>query len=337
MTDISTNPSQQASAQTITGRAILLEIGSKLGVLDSFLANKEMSVADVAKEAGVTPAWVSSYYAALSHAGLARPGPKTAGEVTHYYAAADLQQSINDVGYVLWGLGSCAPLIANAAAFARDLHSAANVHVRDGEHVARTSRWMGEQDFYPQAEAAILASSPRKIVDLGSGTCGLLLRCLRKLPEAKGVGVDLSHDACVKARSIVQAAGMSSRVNVIEAPIQSLITNPSPVEDADVIHGGFVFHDLMPDEEATLDSLLRTFRRVAPRASVIVVDAVPYGPEPGEHAFSAAFTFLHSHFMARRLQPEQEWKQRLTQAGFGHVSVSRLGISGGRIFTARAA
>ncbi|WP_338871353.1 class I SAM-dependent methyltransferase [Myxococcus stipitatus] len=337
MTNTATVPARQNSAQTITGRAILLEIGSKLGVLDTFLTHKEISVADVAKESGVAPPWIASYYAALSHAGLARPGPKVGGEVTHYHAAPDLQQSINDVGYVLWGLGSCAPLIANAVAFAKDLPTAANLHVRDGEHVARTSRWMGEQDFYPQAEAAILASSPRKIVDLGSGTCGLLLRCLRKLPESRGVGIDLSHDACVKARSIVQAAGMDSRVSVIEAPIQSLVNDPSPVEGADVIHGGFVFHDLMPDEEATLNALLKTFRVAAPKAAVIVVDAVPYGPEPDEHAFSAAFTFLHSHFMARRLQPESEWKQRLTDAGFPNVSVSRLGISGGRIFTARAA
>ncbi|WP_395814151.1 class I SAM-dependent methyltransferase [Archangium minus] len=304
--------------------------------MDSFLTNKEISIADVAKSTGIQASWISAYYAALAHAGLAVPGPKVSNEITHYVAPPDLQQSINDVGYVLWGLGSCAPLIANAHHFVKNLPSAAETYVRDGEHVARTSRWMGEQDFYPQAEAAITASRPKKIVDLGSGTCGLLLRCLRKLPEAQGVGIDLSHSACVKARSIVQAAGMENRVSVIEAPIQSLIDNPAPLEGAEIIHGGFVFHDLMPDEEATLNALLKTFRRTAPNGALLVVDAVPYGPNPDEHAFSAAFTFLHSHFMGRRLQPESEWKERLSAAGYTRVDVAPLGISGGRIFTARA-
>jgi hypothetical protein len=328
---------ERSPAQTIAGRAILLEIGAKLGILDALLAQREVVVADVAKSSGVQLSFVSAYYEALTHAGLATPGSKVSSENTHYAAAPDLQQSVNDVGYVLWGLMSCAPLISNAVAFARDMPSAARTHVRDGEHVARTSKWMGEQDFYPPAENAITASRPKKIVDLGSGTCGLLIRCLRKLPEAHGVGIDLSHDACVKAQSIIRSVEMEHRLSVVEAPIQSLIDNPTPVEGADVIHGGFVFHDLLPDEEETLDALLRTFRQSAPAGALVIVDAVPYAQTPGEQAFSAAFTFLHSHFMGRRFLTESQWKSKLLAAGYATVEINQVGISGGRIFTARPA
>jgi cyclopropane fatty-acyl-phospholipid synthase-like methyltransferase len=194
---------------------------------------------------------------------------------------------------------------------------------------------MGEQDFYPPAENAIIASRPKKIVDLGSGTCGLLIRCLRKLPEARGIGVDLSHDACAKAGAIIRAAGMEQRISVVEASIQSLVDNPAPIEGADVIHGGFVFHDLMPDEETTMDALFKTFRRKAPSAALVIVDAIPNAQGPGEQGFSAAFTFLHYYFMGRRFLNEDEWKAKLLAAGYSSVHVGQLGISGGRIFTAR--
>ncbi len=327
---------EPSSAQTIAGRAVLLEIGAKLGVIDTFLSQKSVNVGEAARAAGLERGMVAAYYAALAHAGLARRDAQAGDDGAAYVAAPDFSQSLNECGYVLWGLVSCAPLLANALAFARDLPLAVERHPRDGEHVARTSRYMGEQDFYPPAERAVVSLRPRRIVDLGSGTCGLLIRCLRQLPEAAGVGIDLNGDACAKARDIVAAAGMDERIRVVEAPIQSLVSDPAPLEGAEVIHGGFVFHDLMPEEEATLEALLRTFRRVAPRAAVIVVDAVPYAPGADEQAFSAAFTFLHSHFMGRRLMPEGEWRAKLLAAGYASVDVERLGISGGRIFTARA-
>ncbi len=323
------------AAQALAGKAILLEIGAKAGILNPLLGQEEISVGEVAKSSGVSESFISAYYKALTHAGLAKTCTKSANG-THFSASKNLQQSINDVGYVVWGLMSCAPLIAHARAFSQDLNRSAEAYGRDGEHVARTSKWMGESDFYPHAENAILAARPKKIVDLGSGTCSLLMRCLQKLPGSKGVGVDINEDACGKARNAVHNAGMDERISVITAPIQSLVKNPAPLKGADVIHAGFVFHDLMPDEEATLDALLQTFRNEAPKGMLIVVDAIPYAHNPGEDEFSAAFTFLHSHFMARQFLTEDGWKTKLSKAGYKTVEVRRLGISGGRIFTAGA-
>lgn len=336
MTQIGSESPPSSVAQDLAGKAILLEIGANIGILDPLVSQGEVCVSEVAKKAGVPEPFVSAYYTALTHAGLAEARSKHPRE-NYFSASQDLQRSINDAGYIVWGIMSCAPLIANASAFSQDLVASAGVHLRNGAHVARTSKWMGESDFYPQAEDAILASRPKKIVDLGSGTCSLLMRCLNKLPEAHGVGIDINEDACNKAKAILKAVGMDARISVIEAAIQSLVHNPAPLEGADVIHAGFVFHDLLPDEEATLDALLQTFHNNAPRGTLVVVDAVPYAHNPGENAFSAAFTFLHSHFMARQFLTEDGWKEKLSKAGYNNVRISRLGISGGRIFTARSA
>ena len=324
------------SAQTFAGKAVLLEIGANLGLLDPLLSQEEISITEMANNLGIQESLVSSYYSALTHAGLAKACTKISDQVTHYSASSDLQKSINDVGYILWGVMSCAPLISNARSFSQDLISSARTYVRDGEHVARTSKWMGERDFYPQAESVIISSQPRKIVDLGAGTCGLLIRCLRKLPNAQGIGIDVNGDACSKARVIIKEAELDDRLSVIEASIQSLIYNSSALEGADIIHAGFVFHDLMPDQEEMLDVLLKICHEKAPNGRLVVVEAVPYAQAPGEHAFSAAFTFLHNHFMGRQLLTEDEWKTKLSMAGY-IVEVNHLGISGGRIFIGRSA
>jgi SAM-dependent methyltransferase len=323
-------------AQTLAGRAVLLEIGAQLGLLEPLSSTIDVSPTEAAEHAQVAVPFVADYYGALVHAGLARRTNGPDATTPRFAAAVDLADSINDAGYILWSVMSCAPMLWNAKAFASDLASAAQQFKRDGDHVARTSRWMGEADFYPQAEHAILSRRPRKLVDLGSGTCALLMRLLRKLPESRGVGIDISREACARAKASISAAGFSSRLNVVEAPIQSLLDDPTPIEGASVIHAGWVFHDLMPQEEAVLDRLLRMFRAEAPDGALVMVEGVPYGAEPGEGGFSASYTFLHSHFMGRQLQTETEWLARLGAAGYGNVEVSRLGISGGRLFVAQA-
>jgi len=325
----------ERSAQTLAGNAVLLEIGAKLGILDVLLSRSDISVASAARKSGLNEPLVADYFSALAHAGLVRAVPRPSDGI-EYAIAPDLAQVVNEAGYLLWSLTSCAPLIANAQSFFRDLGSSTRAYLRDGEHVARTSRWMGEQDFYPQAEDAIVSRRPNKIVDLGSGTCALLIRCLRALPEAHGVGIDINPDACAKARSIISSAGMTDRLSVAEAPIQSLVDDPSPIVGADVIHAGWVFHDLLPAEEDTLDALLKTFCRHARTGALVMVEGVPYAQNPGEHAFSAAYTFLHTHFMGRRLLTEGEWRAKLSAAGYQTVEITRLGISGGRIFRAMA-
>jgi SAM-dependent methyltransferase len=321
-------------AQTLAGKAILMEIGAKLGILDPLISQDSVSVSDIAASSGVKESFVSAYYSAISQAGMAMPYSENGDGNLRYKASQDLPESINEVGYILWGTVSCAPLISNVQSFSMDMLSSIKQYTRDGEHVARTSKWMGATDFYPHAINAIVSASPDKIVDLGSGTCGLLIRCLQQLPRASGVGIDINHAACSKARKIISDAGMEDRISVIEAPVQNLINNPTPIQDAGVIHGGFVFHDLLPNEEPTLDALLQTCRKYAPEGILIVVDAIPYASDNSERTFSAALTFLHTHFMGRRFLTENEWKNKLVAAGYRNVIVNQLGISGGRIFVA---
>lgn len=328
------NQPDSSVAQDLAGKAILFEIGARAGILDLIESKSNFTINELSKNLRIGDDFLVTYLETLESLNLLTKDTSSDSHDVVYSKSAVYAVEKNKIGYIAWGMISCAPLIENAAAFTRDFDTAVKRYHRCGEHVAQTSKWMGEKDFYPHAENAILKLQPKKMVDLGSGTCGLLIRLAKKINGLKGVGVDISRDACEMAKVAVKQADFENQIDVIESSIQDLIANENVFLNADVIHAGFVFHDLLPDEEDTLNLLLKTICNTAPKATLIVVDAVPFSQNIHERAFSGAFTFLHKFFMGRRLLSESEWQVKLNQAGFKKVLIEPLGISGGRIFVA---
>lgn len=322
------------TGSSLAGAAILLELAAEYDVFDRLRDKDGIDAASLASSGRLSKDLAAHYLRALASAGLMTESASTEDK-PFYRPAADLDAVINGVGYVSWALRACNPLIENAGRFAQGRDDAIPLYPRSGRLVARTSRWMGERSFYPQAEQAIISLNPRRIVDLGAGSAGLLIRCLKQLPaKSEGVAIDISAEACEQARAAAAAAGMADRIAVVQSPIQRLADDPAPMAGADVIHAGFVLHDLMPEDEAVLDALLVACCRAAGSGTLLVVDAVPYAEASHERSFSAAFTFLHEAFMGRVLQTEEQWRQRLRRAGFNNVEVKPLGIPGGRLFAA---
>lgn len=317
------------AAQDLAGKAILFEIGAKAGLLGVIEDSDSVTVANLSEKLRIKEDFLNVYLDTLTNLGLLSKHDNNSYAKTSIY-----EQEKNKIGYIAWGMMSCAPLIANTADFVKDFDVAIKAHHRCGEHVARTSTWMGGRDFYPQAEKVILDLQPKKVVDLGSGTCGLLIRLINKIPGMKGIGVDLSKEACEKAAAHIKELHLENSIDVITAPIQKLVDDKNVFLDADVVHAGFVFHDLMPEDEVILDKLLAHIRQISPQATLVIVDAIPFANNQHEMAFSSAFSFLHKFFMGRQLLPEADWKAKLQKAGFNSIKIEQLGISGGRIFVA---
>ncbi len=323
------------AAQDIAGKAILFEIGAQAGIVESLERKSHVTVQALATELCIQKDFLASYLDTFKNLNLLDVGTDPTTGETVYQKTSDFAREKNKIGYISWGMQSCGPLLANTKAFTTDFDSAVRTHHRCGEHVARTSKWMGEKDFYPHAEETILKLHPKKIVDLGSGTCGLLIRLAHKIKDLTGIGVDVSKDACDDAKSQLKKANLEKRIEVFQAPIQRLLAHTRVFKNADVIHAGFVFHDLLPEEERTLDALLSCISTTVPNATLVIVDAVPFSQHEHERAFSSAFSFLHKFFMGRKLLSESAWQSKLEQAGFKNIEIKPLGISGGRIFVAK--
>lgn len=308
-----------------------LEIGDRLGILP-FLDGSPVTSHEVAAAVGLPVDAVSEYLAALCHAGLVE---RAASKPDAYHAVDELAQLRYEAGYVSWAMNANRPFINHAPEFLRNAPTARGRYARDGRQVAVSSQWMGSRAFYPEALEVILAARPRHFVDLGAGSGRLLIEVLSAIPGATGVALDLDGNACAAARDAAIRAGMAERLRVCERSIQSVADDAEVLRGAEAIHAGFVFHDMMPDEESTADRVLARCReRMLPGGILAITEAVPYVENSRERKFSALVTYYHNRFMGRRLLTEAEWQRKLRSAGFQDVEARRLVFPTGRLFVA---
>lgn len=318
-------------APDIAGAAALLEIGESLGLVQHMEAGTECDIDSLATETDLPADGVANYLEALASAGLivALGGKR-------FRPIDDFDVIVHRSGYVSWTMNANRPFIEHAREFLTSPNTARAKYSRNGKHVAVSSQWMGSLAFYPAAREVILNAKPSRFVDLGSGTCRLVIDTLQTNPGSTGVGLDIDAAACEAAAIAAKEASVSDRISIYERSIQSVATDPGPVEGADVIHGGFVFHDMLPDEEDIADQVLANCREaLQPGGIMAITDAVPYLANPRERRFSAIVTYYHRQFMGRRLLSEDEWRGKLTAAGFSDVRAIELGFPTGRLFVAK--
>lgn len=331
MTQLTEPSSVRETAADIAAVASLLEIGDRLGVIHLLEGGDAFTVDDLAAAAEVPAEGARAYVDALIAAAVLVP----AGVPGAYAAASDFEERRYESGYLSWALNANRPFIEHAAEFLRSPADSRARYPRDGRQVAVSSRWMGSHAFYPIALSTILEAAPRHVVDLGAGTGQLLIEILRARPESTAVALDLDHGACVEAVRAGRQAGVGDRLTVVERSIQSVADDPSPVDGADVVHAGFVFHDMMPEEEHIADGVLRNCREaLRPGGVMAMTEAVPYVPNERERRFSTIVTYYHQQFMARRLLDEQEWQDKLRAAGFSDVKCIHHRFPTGRLFVA---
>lgn len=324
------NPWEQAA--DAAGAAALLEIGDRLGLLPHFDRGQPVRAGELAEATALPEDAVAGYLEALWSAGLTQEVPEGSGT---FQTVPEFPQIRYESGYLSWALNANRPFVDHAVEFFRDPRAAGDRHRRDGRQVAVSSEWMGSFGFYPVALKTILDAEPARVVDLGAGTGRLVIEILRTLPGSTGVALDLDAEACAEARVSGERAGVGDRMTVVERSIQSVATDPGPVQGADVVHAGFVFHDMLPEEEDVADAVLANCREaLAPGGIMAITEAVPYVRNARERRFSAIVTYYHRQFMRRRLLDEQEWQDKLLAAGFSGVKCVPHRFPTGRLFVA---
>lgn len=91
-------------------------------------------------------------------------------------------------------------------------------------------------------EEAGLRESPIRILDVGTGSGALLVTLLAELPQAVGVGTDVSDDALRAAQENAVRLGVASRasflnrrdLNDIPGPFDVLVSNPPYIPSRDI-------------------------------------------------------------------------------------------------------
>jgi SAM-dependent methyltransferase len=317
-------------AADLSAVAALFEMADRLGIFHVLEAGGEVTAGQLADVAGVPSEPMADFLDALSAAAILTP----ADPYGTYLVCQDFPARCYEAGYLSWSLNANRPFIENIAEFMRDPVQAALKYQRDGRQVAVSSRWIGSRGFYPAAIDVIVSARPAKIVDLGAGAGGLLIKLLNLIPGSSGVAIDLSAGACREAEARVAEAGLAHRMTVVEASVESLSVDPTPIIDADVIHAGFVFHDVMQNSDIFDQVLQRCYESLRPGGIMAISDAVPYASADWERRFSALFTYLHLGFMGVRLPSQEEWLSRFTRAGFSRAECVVHQFPTSRLFVA---
>ena len=316
------------AAADLAAIAALFEIVDELGIFGQLERGLSRTAEELADAAGTPVARMESFLDALVSAGLViRDNASQSVRVTDAFPRLRTA-----AGYLCWALKANRPFIENSLAFFMDRDRASRLHARDPRDVAVTSRWIGLSDFYPEDLTAIVSARPSRVVDLGAGTARFLIDVLLELPDATGVALDISAAACAIAEEDAKEAGVADRLCVVQRSVESLADDPSPIAGADVIHSGFVFHDLLSDRE-TLGAALRSCKNaLAPGGFLAITDAVPYRGTIRERAFSSLFTYLHEGFMNVRLPAEETWREIFCAAGFSDIQSIPHKMPGARLF-----
>lgn len=87
-----------------------------------------------------------------------------------------------------------------------------------------------------------LAGAPLRIIDVGTGSGCLIITLLAELPQAQGVGTDISLGALEIARENSNILGVSSRLSLLErsylegvtGPFDILVSNPPYIPRGDI-------------------------------------------------------------------------------------------------------
>lgn len=316
------------TAAELAAVAALLEIAEEVGISPLLDGAAPFTVDDVAAVADAPRENCAEFVHALHVAGLV----ESVGDASEFLPCKGMADRRYESGYLSWAMNANRPYIENASEFLQNPGEASRKYDRDGRWVAVSSRWVGSQGFYPYAFSEIVKLRPARVADLGAGAGSLLVHLLRTLPNSTGTAIDMSGAACAEARDAAERAGVADRLRVVNRTIESIVDDPSPVAGVDVVHAGFVLHDVIADAETFL-AVLRTCRAVtAEGARVVVTDAVPYVPVPRERAFSALFTYLHASSMNVRLPTEEQWRDMFLDAGYTDVVCVPHRMPTGRMF-----
>jgi release factor glutamine methyltransferase len=94
------------------------------------------------------------------------------------------------------------------------------------------------------ALAAVDRSRPLRVLDFGVGSGAILAALLSELPNATGVGVDVSAEAAATARANLERFGLGARAQIVvsdwdaalgDAAFDLIVSNPPYIPSADIV------------------------------------------------------------------------------------------------------
>jgi SAM-dependent methyltransferase len=241
-----------------------------------------------------------------------------------------------DKGYLVWLVGGYGEPLRRMDAFLGAGKRYGVDYVRDGKWVAGGAALLGGKDVVPQAMELLGRLSFDQVLDLGCGNAKLLTAICRKF-GARGVGVDISPEACADAEEVIAANGLIERVHVVQADAGAL-GEIEALARTDLVVTFFLLHEILANGRDRLVGYLTELADTLPAGAHLLIAEVEPAVDgrTGGQRFTPEFTFVHA-LMRQILLPANDWVEVLTTSGFTVDSVQRNEMPGGILLLATKA
>jgi histidinol-phosphate aminotransferase len=239
-------------------------------------------------------------------------------------------------GPFIWGVGGHGPVWAGLAAMTEGRASFGREVRRNEALVAMGAGEAGRLLMQPIQDRVSAMIDFESVVDIGCGDGSRLLRMCGGERPRRGVGIDISHDACKLAADKVAAHGLADRIEIVQADILALMGTRS-FPGVDLVMSIFMLHDLfaaVPDHAA----MMRSLRGMFPDARYFLLADTALRTdhdEPMAPIFSLGFELAHA-FMGVTLQPRQTYEAAFEAAGLRLLRRAPFGLPATWIFLLEA-
>jgi SAM-dependent methyltransferase len=239
-----------------------------------------------------------------------------------------------DKGYLVWLVGGYGEPLRRLDSFLGTGHRYGVDYVRDGKWVAGGAALLGGKDMVPHARKLLREIEFDSILDLGCGNARFLINACREF-NARGVGIDISPEACADAERAVAEADMMDKIVITQADASAL-DEIDALAKTDLVVTFFLLHEILAHGSDVLHRYLADLRLRLPHgAHLLVAEVEPPSDHPTDpQRFTPEFTYVHA-LMRQTLLPATGWTQALESSGFTVRKIQPNQIPGGLLLLAQ--
>ncbi|SHF59454.1 SAM-dependent methyltransferase [Streptoalloteichus hindustanus] len=254
------------------------------------------------------------------------------GEGQRYRLTEAGSSVYRDASYLVWlhggygrVLAQLPELLTGRAFFGVDI-------TRDGRWVADASALIGRIDFVPQAMEILADVDFTRVLDLGCGNARFLLRVCQRF-GAVGTGVDISLEACERARREVEESDVDGRVTIRCQDAVDLDSIPG-LATTDLVVTFALLHEILHQGLDVLVGFLTRLADALPTgARLLTLEVAPADPDAVHDGWAPEFTLVHA-LMGQRLFTARQWTEALREGGFRTRSVTYPPLPNGMLLLA---
>jgi phenylpyruvate C(3)-methyltransferase len=203
---------------------------------------------------------------------------------------------------------------------------------RDGAAIAYACREINdlcyEQTFWSAMDR--IGMRFRVVADLGCGSGSRVTEILKRFPDTRGVGIDISSPSLDAARKAAVSMGLAHRAEFIEANVLDLEVRPE-FDEVELITCFMMGHDFWPRQRCI--TTLRGLRERFPSARRLLLGDATRTVGIADQdlpIFTAGFELGHS-LMGVRLPTVADWEGVFEEGGWRLLRTNRIDLTVGEV------